>query len=72
MIAAKVHSLTPFFVVYKQEALILARSMAVDMIFFYSWDYFCLDERVYTEELVMMFAGQKPKVAKMLKRAGEK
>ena len=61
MIAARVHGLTQFFVVYKQETLIPARPMAVDMIFPHAWDYFCLDERVYTEELVMIFAGQKPK-----------
>ena len=33
MIEARVHGLTQFFVVYKQETLIPARPMAVDMIF---------------------------------------
>ena len=71
MIAARVHSLTLLFVVYKQETLIPARTMAVDMILPHSWDTIFEDEQVYTEELVAMFAVQKPKVAKRLRRAGE-
>ena len=57
MIAGRAHGLMPFFVVYKQEALIPARPMAVDMILRHSWDSICKDERAYTEELVAMFAG---------------
>ena len=63
MIAARAYGLTSFVVVYKQEALIPARPMAVDVILLHSWDSICEDERAYTEELVAKSAGQKPKVA---------
>ena len=59
MIAAKAHSLTPFFMVYKQEASIPARPMAVDIIFPHSWESICKVELVHMKELVTMFSGQK-------------
>ena len=40
MIGARAYSLTLLFVVYKQEALILAGPMAVDMILLHSWNSF--------------------------------
>ena len=57
MIAAMAHSLTPFFMVYKQEALIPAKPMAIDVITHQYWDCICKDKWAYTEELVAMFAG---------------
>ena len=72
MIVARAHSLIPFFVVYMQEVLILASPMAIDMILPHSWDSICEDELSYTEELDMVFASQKPKVAERLRRAGER
>ena len=71
MVATKAHGLTPFFMVYKQEALIPARPMAVDMIFPHFWDFICEDEWAYTKELVTIFAAQKLKVAERLKRPGD-
>ena len=56
---------------YKQETLIPARPVAVDMIRPHSWDSICEDEGAYTEELVAMFVGQKLKVAERLSWAGE-
>ena len=72
IIAARAHGLTPFFVVYMKGTLILARLVAVDMIFSHSWDSICEDEQKYMEELITMFVGQKPKVAEKLRQAGEK
>ena len=71
IIAASAHSLIPFFVVYKQEAMIPAMPMTIDMILLYSWDSICEDEWVYTEKLVAMFVGQKPKVIERLRWARE-
>ena len=45
--------------VHKQETLIPARPIAVEMMFPHSWDFVCEDKWVYMEELVAMFAGQK-------------
>ena len=66
MIAARAQSLTPFFIVYKQEALLPATTMAVDMIFTHSWDSIYKEEWFFTEELVAMLRGQKPKIAERL------
>ena len=72
IIAARDHGLIPFFVMYQHEALIPATPMTVDIILPHSWDSICKDERVYTEELVVKFVGQRSKVDERLRQAGEK
>ena len=71
MIAARANGLTLFFVMYKQEASIPARPMAIDMILSYFQDSICEDEWANTEELVAMFVGQKPKMIERLRLARE-
>ena len=47
MIAARAYGLRSFLVVYKQEALIPASPMNVDMIFPHSWDSIYKDASLY-------------------------
>ena len=54
MIIDRAHGLTLFFMVYKQEALIPAKPIAVDIILPHSWDYICEAKQAFTEELVTM------------------